>query len=73
MPKIINNREECIECGLCWTTCPSYWERDGEDGRAKLRSVSLDKYEDGVYVLELSELGCNKDFQCPTNAIKVEE
>jgi ferredoxin len=25
------DREECIECGVCWSTCPEFFE-PGDDG-----------------------------------------
>lgn len=26
------DREECISCGVCWTTCPEFFEENSDDG-----------------------------------------
>lgn len=36
MPTVTIDREECISCGVCWTTCPEFFEESPDDGYSKV-------------------------------------
>ena len=69
--KVVHNREDCIGCGACVSVCPDFWSM-GDDKKSDLKGA---KEEDGKFVLELDEPGCNKEAAagCPVGVISVEE
>jgi len=34
--KVKIDREGCISCGACWTTCPGFFEENPDDGRSQV-------------------------------------
>ena len=36
MPSVTIDRDECIICGVCWTTCPEFFEESPDDGYSKV-------------------------------------
>ena len=36
MPSVTIDRDDCISCGVCWTSCPEYLEESPEDGYSKV-------------------------------------
>lgn len=57
------DKDKCIACGLCVSTCPSVFEFD-DDGLAKAKDGTLDKSLAGD--VQASADGC------PTSAIEVD-
>ena len=43
MPSVTIDRDECIICGVCWTTCPEFFEESPDDGYSKV----VDQYMAG--------------------------
>ena len=60
--KVIQQREECIGCGVCAAVCPDNWEM-ADDGLASPLNDSID------------EIGCNQEAadSCPTSCIQLED
>ncbi len=40
MPSVTIDRDECISCGVCWTSCPEFFEENPDDGYSQV----LDQY-----------------------------
>lgn len=61
--KIIFNRDDCIGCGACASTCPDNWGMDGDKAKPKVSEI------------DESQLKCNKEAEdvCPVDAIIIEE
>jgi ferredoxin len=59
------DRDGCISCGLCASTCPEVFQLNEEDGLAE---VIADEIPDG---LEDTAVECQEN--CPTSVITVEE
>lgn len=36
MPSVRIDREDCISCGVCWTTCPEFFEENVDDGYSQV-------------------------------------
>ena len=36
MVKIIINRDECISCGACWSSCSDVFEQNAEDAKSQI-------------------------------------
>lgn len=43
MPRVTIDRDDCISCGVCWTTCPEFFEESADDGYSKV----VDQYMSG--------------------------
>jgi ferredoxin len=58
--KIEHDRDSCVGCGSCASTCPENWEM-AKDGKSKPKKTKLD------------EIGCNQDAadNCPVQCIKI--
>lgn len=73
MAKIIHEKNICIGCGICVSSCPKYWEMSG-DGKANLKN-SVFNQETSKNELEVDEVDCNSDAAeaCPVQCIVVIE
>ncbi len=73
--KVTIDRDECTSCGLCWDTCPDFFEENPEDGFSQI----VEKYRIGGNIgageapEELED--CIKDAAdgCPVEIIHIEE
>ncbi|WP_218838040.1 ferredoxin [Candidatus Methanoperedens nitratireducens] len=34
--KVNIDRDDCISCGTCWTTCPEFFEQNPEDTHSQI-------------------------------------
>jgi ferredoxin len=73
--KVTIDREECISCGACWTTCPEVFEENEEDGFSQI--VEAYQLSGNIAEGQVPEtLGkCVQDAAngCPVEIIHVEE
>jgi ferredoxin len=73
--KLIQYREKCIGCNVCFEASPSNWKINEEDGKADL--IDAKEVKRGVFIKKISvlELEENKraEENCPMGIIKVEE
>ncbi len=37
--KVTIDRDGCISCAQCWTTCPDFFEENPEDGRSQVTAA----------------------------------
>jgi ferredoxin len=72
MPKLIQYRNKCIGCGICFEMQPAFWRMSKKDGKATLVQ-SIVKKE--IYQLALNEddldLSIEVEKACPVKIIKV--
>jgi len=71
MPKVIQYRNKCIGCGICYELQPSLWRMSRKDGKANLVGGVNHK---GVYILSSKTYQPFSDVveqSCPVNAIKM--
>ncbi|MEM7821728.1 MAG: ferredoxin [Candidatus Aenigmatarchaeota archaeon] len=66
--KILHDRNECIGCGACVSTCENFWSL--KNGKSNLKGA---KKVGQNFELEVEELDCNKDAAevCPVNCIHI--
>ena len=50
MPKVIQYRNKCIGCGICFDMMPSLWRMSRKDGKATLVNSTNKK---GIAVLDI--------------------
>ena len=74
MVKIIINRDECISCGACWSSCSDVYEQNAEDTKSQL----VAKFQIGGNIAEgkvednLTECARQGAEVCPVQVISVE-
>ena len=74
MVKIIINRDECISCGACWSSCSDVYEQNAEDTKSQL----VAKFQIGGTIAEgkvednLAECARQGAEVCPVQIISVE-
>lgn len=72
MPKVIQYRQKCIGCGICFEMQPEIWRMSRKDGKAILIKATVKKEIHMVDIpeqqIELSEAVA---IACPVNIIKV--
>ncbi len=72
--KVHHDRDDCISCGNCWTTCPAFFEESPEDGFSQIKSAYRvgGRLDEGEAPAELA--GCVRDAAegCPVQIIHVE-
>ena len=73
MIKITIDREGCISCGACWTSCSDVYEQNSEDAKSQVAekyqvsgNVAEGKVEDSL--LECARQGADI---CPVQVISV--
>jgi len=67
--KIVHDKNACIGCGACASTCPDFWSME-DGGKSKLDGA---KKVGSNFELLLDDLSCNKDATeiCPVNCIHI--
>jgi ferredoxin len=67
--KIVHDKNKCIGCGACASTCPDFWSIE-MGGKARLKDA---KKTGSGFELLLDNLSCNKDAAevCPVNCIHI--
>ncbi len=72
MPKVIQYRDKCIGCGICFEMQPCLWRMSKKDGKAVLLKAEQKKK---VFILPLAfekqEQTLETAKACPMNIIKV--
>ena len=71
--KVTIDREGCISCALCWTTCPDFFEPSPEDDRSQVveqHRVGGDPAS-GMAPEHLRELVYQAAEECPVEVIRV--
>jgi ferredoxin len=73
--KVTIERDECTMCGVCWESCPEFFEESPEDGLSQV----VEKYRkddalgEGVAPNSLSDCISEAAEGCPVEIIEVEE
>lgn len=68
------DREECIECGVCWSTCPEFFE-PGDDGWSQVVEEYRvdDDLGEGAAPADLEDCVIDAADACPVAIIHVGE
>ena len=73
--KVTIDRDECISCAICWTTCPEFFEPNPDDDRSQV--VAGHRVKDdpaqGVAPPELLDAIREAADGCPVEIIHVLE
>lgn len=72
--KVTIDRDGCISCAQCWTTCPEFFEENPDDGRSRVSAkYGLEgKLEAGDVPQDLEECVQSAAEGCPVQVIHVE-
>lgn len=72
--KVTLERENCISCGNCWTTCPEFFEESPLDGRSQIISKfrTNDHPSEGHAPEEQEECVRSASGECPAEVIHVD-
>ncbi|MGE5520924.1 MAG: ferredoxin [Candidatus Dadabacteria bacterium] len=72
MPKVIQYRNKCIGCGICYEMMPSSWRMSRKDGKATLVRAEMKK---GIAVLDVAfdieDTMREVAIACPVKIIKI--
>jgi len=74
MVKIIIDRDGCISCGACWSSCSDVYEQNDEDAKSQI----VAKFQIGSNIAEgkvgdnLTECARQGAEVCPVQVISVE-
>lgn len=71
MIKIIQYRDKCIGCGICFELQPNHWRMSKKDGKAHLLHAESKKEIYHVSSRDPLSLTQFVAKSCPVNAIKV--
>lgn len=72
MTKIIQYRNKCIGCGICFELQPTHWRMSKKDGKATLLNAAGKKdiyHITSTFPLALSQFVAKS---CPVSAIKIQ-
>ncbi len=72
--KVTIDREGCISCAQCWTTCPEFFEENPEDGKSRVsaKHMSDGKLGSGEVTKDLEECVQSAAEGCPVQVIHIE-
>lgn len=74
--RVTVNKETCIGCGVCYSTCPEVFESD-DDGKSqvvsKFRTSLTQNMSEGVIDESVSQCAESARDTCPVQAITVEK
>ncbi len=68
------DRDECISCGACWSTCPEVYEEDEDDGLSNI----VEEYRvdddpgEGQIPDDLEDCAVDGADSCPVEIIHVD-
>ena len=74
MVKVTIDREGCISCGACWSTCPEVFEQNADDAKNQI----VNQFQVGGNIAEgsieknLEECARQAADGCPVQVISVE-
>ena len=72
MPKIIQYRNKCIGCGICYELQPELWRMSKKDGKATLLNAIEKKNIFSLKVHPLQENNLHKVAEaCPVKIIRI--
>ena len=73
MASVIIDRDSCISCGLCWSTCPGVFEQNLEDGLSQILTALQEDGNLGEAMIEDEDRECAQQAAdaCPVSAISV--
>ncbi len=71
--KVVVDRDACIACGVCASTCPDVFEMSPDDGKSRIVE-SLRAGSESVGNVPDELRGCveNAASSCPVGAIRIE-
>jgi len=76
MPKcrVTMDRDNCVSCGNCWSSCPDFFEQSTEDGFSQIVSKyrTGDFLGDGEAPENLEEAVRQTAESCPADVIHVQ-
>jgi ferredoxin len=72
--KVKIDREGCISCTACWTTCPDFFEENPDDGRSQVVAAYRieDKPGEGNALKDMEECIQSAAEGCPVQVIHPE-
>jgi ferredoxin len=75
MVRVRIEREGCVSCTACWTTCPDVFEENPEDTKSQITERYRVKGDPALGDVEDDQIDCvieSADL-CPTQVIHVED
>jgi ferredoxin len=71
--RVTMDRENCISCGNCWSSCPEFFDESPEDGHSQvvLKFRVADNTAEGDAPEELEECVHTAAEGCPADVIHV--
>lgn len=69
--RVTMDRENCISCGNCWTTCPEFFEESPDDGQSHIvvKYRVADNEAEGEAPEELEDCVRGAAEGCPAEVI----
>ena len=73
MVNIIINRDECISCGACWSSCSDVYEQNAEDAKSQIvaKFQIVGNIAEGKVEDNLTECARKGAEVCPVQVISV--
>ena len=71
--RVTIDREGCVSCAVCWTTCPEFFEQNLEDDRSQVIEQYRVSGEPGVGLAPAALLDAVREAAdtCPVEVIRV--
>ncbi len=68
------DREGCISCGACWTSCPEFFEENPDDGKSQVKAAHRQEKGpgEGTVPKELEDCVQSAAEGCPVQVIHAE-
>jgi len=75
MVKVVIDRDGCVSCASCWTTCPDFFEQNPDDNQSQVckRWRIDDKKNEGNSPAEEEECVREAAELCPVQVISINE
>ncbi len=72
--RVTIEREECIQCGICWGTCPEFFAENLDDGFSEVVEEYRvdDNLSEGLAPVDLEDCVTEAADSCPVAIIEVE-